>query len=281
MKINIVNYEQALGLDGILSKYAHSMDYALTELGHEVSVMATPTPAADVNHHINYQSYVHQPGTINTLQITHITDDDRIQCVKRGMTTADYGVCFSHQTEDKLSALGIENITTILPAHDSLDRRPLIISLLTNVYPNGCKRERMFLALLKTIDVKKFVFIIMGSGWGPVLEPLLKSSVQLQLFPVFEPKAYAKILMLSDYCLYLGEDEGSMGILDAAHARVQTIAPNTGFHREIGITHPFGSQKKLNAIFQQLEHTSVDTWTWENYCKQHIKLWEALRKKSP
>lgn len=276
LKVHLVNYEEALGINGILSKYANSMERELKKLGHKVAVSSYPDTKADINHHINYYSYQHKDGTKNTLQVTHITDDDKMFMLKKGMETADLGICFSKETEKQLKKVGVKKLATVLPAHDQLKRRPIVVSILTNVYPNGCKREWMFAELLKNIDKEKFVFLIMGKGWEQTLSPFAGTGFMAEYHKEFEPKEYKRILGLSDYCLYFGEDEGSMGILDAKAAGIPVIAPPAGFHVELGVEHPFRTQKELNAIFKSLTQTPVDDWTWENYAKQHVTLWEKL-----
>jgi len=276
MKIHIVNYEEALGIDGILSKYAYSMQKELQKLGYKTTVSATPDERADVNHHINYQSYVYKKGTKNTLQITHITDDQKFETLREGMETADKGICLSHETERQLKQRGLRRITTVLPAHDAIERRPLAIGIFTNVYPSGCKREHMFVELLKTIDTKKFHFLIMGKGWENIVSKFREKGIMYEYHPEFEPSMYKTFLYISDYCLYLGEDEGSMGVLDAKYAGIRIIAPNVGFHKELKVDYPFKSQNELNDIFKRIVRTPVDDWTWENYVKAHVRIWKSL-----
>ena len=42
MNIKIVNYEKALGVDAILSKYARMMERELIDLGHDVEIVEKP-----------------------------------------------------------------------------------------------------------------------------------------------------------------------------------------------------------------------------------------------
>lgn len=280
MKIHIVNYEGGI-FDGILSKYATQMQRWIKIHNHECTMSNKPDPKAAINHHINYWPYKYEnsPDSINTLMVTHINTPEKIINLTEGMKTADMGICFSEDTERSLKIEGKNKFTTVLPAHDSLPRRPRIVSILTNVYPNGCKREEMFPELLKHIDKKKFVFFIMGKDWERTLEPWMGTDFQAQYFDKFDPENYRKILDLSDYCLYFGKDEGSMGILDAKNAGVKCIAPDGGFHADMGIEYPFDTQEELNKIFDNLSENPVEDWTWDNYCKQHETIWGELLKK--
>ena len=269
MKVHIVNYEEPR-YNGILSKYAYSMADELEKLGVEVTVSNEPDQKSDVNHHINYRSY-RPSGTIDTLMVTHITTADKMESIKSGMKTAKKGICFSRETEEQLKKEGIKKLTTILPAHDGLPRRPRRIFISTNVYPDGCKREGMFYELIKNIDCSKFHFYIMGSGWN-----VQGLEANISYLDHFELDDYANLMNVCDYNLYFGMDEGSMGILDATNVGMKTIAPSTGFHKEIGIDYPFTTQLELNEIFKKLATNPVESWTWAQYTKEHMKVWEKL-----
>lgn len=271
MRVHIVNYEEPR-YNGILSKYAYKMKEELEKLGVKVSVSNKPNKKASINHHINYRSYI-PSGNIDTLMVTHITTPDKLESIKSGMKTAAKGVCFSKETEEYLNKEGLKNLCTILPAHDDLPRKVIGIAITTNVYPDGCKREHMFSSLLSQIDCSKFEFFVMGTGWN-----LSGLNANINYLDHFDQNEYLKILGICDYSLYFGEDEGSMGILDAAHVGLKTIAPNTGFHKEIGIDYPFSAQKELVEIFNTIGKNKVADWTWSNYALAHKKLWEELVK---
>lgn len=279
LKIHLVNYEQAFN-DGILSKFARKMYDELEKTkGIEVSIGNVPEPTADVNHHINYAPYRHS-STVNTLMVTHIWTGDKLNRLQEGMKTADMGICMSHDTEKHLIDWGIDKkkLCTVLPAHDGKPRRYQVVSILTNVYPDGCKREGMFTELVKGLDKKKWAFRIMGSGWHDILAPLVAEGLQVDYFEKFDANDHQRILESSDYNLYFGEDEGSMGVLDAKNAGLKIIAPNVGFNIDVGVDYPFKDQEELNQVFDVLGTNPVEGWTWDKYTKEHIKIWKKLLK---
>ena len=281
MKVNIVNYEQGQN-NGILTKFAVRLDEELRKLGVESRISPVPYRNCDVNHHINYLPYKHEnsPDTINTLMVTHIFDGYKFDALKEGMKTADKGICMSSETEHNLWKKGIKKLTTVLPAHDGKPRRHKVVAILTNVYPDGCKRAEMFTALCKTLYYNKFAFRIMGTGWSDILVPLVADGLQVDLFNDFDKDLHQRILESSDYALYFGQDEGSMGLLDATNAGLKTIGTPQGFHLDMGLDYEFNTQKELNAIFKKLiKKNPVEDWTWDNYAKQHLKLWKGLLKK--
>ncbi len=280
MKINIVNYEEGR-FNGILSKFAYKMEEELKKCKDiEISVSPLPRNDVDINHHINYASYQHIP-TKNTLMVTHIDTSSKIDNLKKGMETADVGVCFSDWTLNNLVEGGFDKdkLVTILPAHDNQPRRHQIVCILTNVYPDGCKREQMFAELAKTLDNNVWAFRIMGKGWHEILAPLVAEGLQVDYFHEFDKENHQRILESSDYNLYFGKDEGSMAILDAKHAGLKIIAPNVGFNIDIGVDYPFDTQEELNEVFKKLTKkvkSPVKGWTWKKFCNEHIKIWEKL-----
>jgi hypothetical protein len=278
MKVHIINYEQGFN-DGILSKFARKLHDELEKTdGIEVSIGNVPEPTADVNHHINYLPYRHS-NTVNTLMVTHIWEGYKLDKLKEHMETADMGICMSDDTKNFLISKGLsgDKLATVLPAHDGLPRRMQIVSILTNVYPDGCKRAEMFSELAKTLDNNVWAFRIMGSGWEDILTDLVARGLQCDYFPMFDYATHKKILESSDYSLYFGEDEGSMGLLDAKNAGLKLIAPNVGFNIDIGVDYTFKNQEELNEIFKNLNQNPVKDWTWNKYAQEHINLWKKLK----
>lgn len=266
--------------DGILSKFARKMYDELEKTkGVTVTMGNVPNPEADINHHINYLPYKHT-GTINTLMVTHIWEGYKLDTLREHMNTADMGVCMSLDTVQQLVGYGIpENkLTYVLPAHDGQKRRFQVVAILTNVYPDGCKREGMFTELVKTLDLNQWAFRIMGGGWEDILTPLVAQGLQVDYFQKFDPEVHQKILESSDYALYFGNDEGSMGLLDAKNAGLRTIGTPQGFNLDMDLDYYFDDQKGLNEIFVELSKNSVKDWTWKKYVKDHLKIWKKLLK---
>jgi hypothetical protein len=208
--------------------------------------------------------------------ITHIFEDEKLDAIKKGMETAEFGICMSSYTRNYLINQGIDDnkLFIILPAHDEITRKKIRVAIVTNVYPDGCKKEGMFYELLNFINknnlLRCFVFSIMGKGWDKV--ELAISGIDRHYLE-FNMKRYKELLEYSDYMLYLGNDEGACSILDAAQVGLKTIAPFVGFHREIGIDYSFTNQTELNEIFKKLCFNPVENLTWGNYTKQLTKIW--------
>ena len=281
MRICLVNYEQEIGLDAILSKYSRMMQRELIDLGHDAFISGKPDYTADVNHHINFVAYDGKGTGKNTTMITHISGDkarsleEKIRIVKEQEKTA-VGICMNEEIKEKLVKSGCDEKKLFVSghAHDGTQRRPTIIAICSNLYPDGRKREEMFTKLFKTIDPTDFVFRIMGKNWKPLLDPLVKKGIQVQYTDVFMMDLYQQFLSTSDYLLYTG-DEDSLGqsVIDAKQAGLRVIA----FPRkELTIDIPFTNQEELNSIFKKMTENEVKKWTWENFTKNHVKVWEKM-----
>lgn len=280
MKIVLVNYEQALGIDAILTKYARMMERELIDLGHEVTVSGKPKKA-DINHHINYISYVPSGGK-DTTMITHLSGDknlsekEKIEMVKKQLKTS-VGICMNDEMKAKLVAAGCDEKKLFVSghAHDSTPRRPRIITIVSNLYADGRKREEMFTKLIKSLpDQKNYIFRIMGKDWMRVLDPLRETGLQVQYMDGFTADLYQQFLNTSDFLLYTG-DEDSLGqsLIDAKQAGLRIIAAP---RKELTVEYPFTSQKELNEIFKKMSDNEVSEWSWTRFAENHVKVWETL-----
>lgn len=284
MKIHLVNYEVNFGIDAILSKYARMMERELIDLGHEVSVSGKPEKA-DVNHHINFISY-QKSGGKDTTMITHLSGDKfmseqtKIDMVKEQLKTS-IGICMNDEIKEKLVKAGCDKKKLFVSghAHDSIPRRPIIIALVFNAYPDGRKREEMIVSLFEFLKKNKkqhdFVFRVMGKGWKPLLDKLIKKGMkQVQYTDLFTSDLYQQFLYTSDFLLYTGdEDSLAQSVIDAKQANLRVIAPP---RKEFTIEYPFETQGELNSIFLSLTGNEVEDWNWTNFVKSHLKVWEKM-----
>lgn len=281
LKIAIVNYEQALGIDGILSKYSRMLERELLDMGYDAFVTDQPTKKADINHHVNFISYV-PSGKKDTLMITHVSGDrnhseeEKLAILKKGLKTAK-GIAMSKSLMDYLIGKGFKksDLSCSTHAHDEIERRPRFIALCYNLYPDGRKREQMFVDLFRSLkDKRAFIFRIIGNGWRGILEDLTKEDIQVQWQPTWNIELYKQLLNTSDYLLYTGdEDSLAQSVVDATQCALPVIAPP---QKDLDVQYPFTSQKELNAIFDRMQENQVKDWTWEKYAKDHLKVWESL-----
>ena len=287
MKINIVNYE--VSNPWILSKIALKLKENLLLLGHDVTLSNKVNIDADINHHIVFHSYKGIDTGLHTTMITHVDNIVKLKKIKEDLKTAKVGICMSKPTMDELIRLGIpkEQLQYAHCAHDgNAKSRKITLGFTTRLYADGRKREDFFLESLKSMSPDDFRFEIMGFGWAPHINRLTKMGFEVNYFEEFDYNEYKKLFTRLDYYIYLGDDEGSMGFIDALAAGVKTIVQPQGFHLDAqdGLVHPFTNLKEYKKIMSYIAEekrrlqASVVEWTWLNYAKKHVEIWDLCMK---
>jgi len=190
---------------------------------------------------------------------------------------------------DQLSASGIprEKLCFVNPAHDNIIRpRKTVIGLTSKIHADGRKRENHLVEIAEKISPDDFMFKIMGAGWESIVDSLTTMGFAVEYYDHFDYDTYVSLVPTFDYYLYLSFDEGSMGYLDALAAGVKTIVTPQGYHLDAsgGITYPVNSTGDIVAAFEKIAEEkrsivrSVSSWTWSDYAKKHVAIWEYLMK---
>ena len=284
MKVRIVSYDTQAW---ILVKFARKLGEHLLRLGVDVELGQTPDVRADINHHIIYLNYDGRKYATDTLMLTHFTMPWEMELARVQLENAALGVCMSTDSENRLVQAGFprHKLCVVHPAHDGVIRpRKLVLGLTTRLYPDGRKREQMLVDVVPHVNPEDFRFRIMGDGWDKIVRSLRERNFHVEYTSRFDYARYCELIRSLDYYLYFGQDEGSMGFLDALAAGVPTIVTPQGFHLDVpdGITHPFETADQLVAVLTTIarEHCgrreAIASWTWENYARQHQRLWSAL-----
>jgi hypothetical protein len=286
MRVRIISYEDVNGW--ILGKFAKRLHDELTKLGIKAEISNTPDNTADINHHIIYLDYdLNEPATIDTLMITHIDNQSKLALIKNQLQHAKMGICMSAETMNLLVEFGVppEKVCYIKPAHDGvITKKKHTIGIACKVHEDGRKREQFLVKLADKISAADFRFKIMGEGWNGVADILSAKGFDIEYFPSFNYDGYIKMIPELDYYLYMGQDEGSMGFIDALAAGVKTIVTPQGYHLDApgGLTHPFTTFEELESVFKEIAAqrnklvNAVSDWTWEHYAIKHLQVWKYL-----
>lgn len=282
MKIRIVCQDDSW----ILEKFARKMRENLEKMHISVYVDKVPDKEADINHYIIYSDYdSNNFNDIDTLMVTHIDRDKKLKILKNNLEKAYMGICMSEETVINMANMGIdrEKLCFINPAHDEvMIPRKKIIGITCRVQSDGRKREAFISKLAKIISPKLFSFKIMGDGWDSQVKDLIDNGFEVEYTNEFVYDKYLELIPSLDYYLYTGQDEGQMGFVDAVAAGVETIVTSQGYHLDVdcGISYPFSTFEELVEIFKTIENKrqamidSVSSWTWYEYTKKHVELWE-------
>lgn len=271
----------------ILRKFAVRMQEELEKQGYKCSVSGVIDPCADVNHHIIYDSWEPIALYNDTLMITHILSYNELERVRQQLQVAKMGICMSRETMERLAQYGVprEKLCYINPAQDGVIKpKKYVLGITNKTHDDHRKKENVLVDLCKDLSPDYFAFKIMGSGWTDIVAEVRSMGFQVDYYNEFNYDEYIELIPSLDYFLYWGFDEGAMGYLDALRAGVETIVTPQGFHLDVkdGITYPCRTISDFRAVLLRLQErrervvNSVAEWTWENYTKKHLEVWNYL-----
>lgn len=278
----------------ILEKMALRLVENLSEWNIKAEIASHPSPNVDVNHWMLYYDFEGKLLAKNTIAITHVDRFSKIHILRQRLKKVEMGICMSRMTMEQLVAWGIsrEKLTFINPAHDGLIKpKRIVIGITSQIRKDGAKRENILIEMAKKIHLNAFHFEIIGPNWERVIPYFEKAGATVNYHKgVFhkDNKEHFNIIHqkihLFDYYLYMGWDEGSMGILDALAAGIPTIVTPQGFHLDInnGITHSFLDENDLCNILMKLSTDrqqridSVADLTWSEYSRKHALVWNGI-----
>jgi hypothetical protein len=291
MRVQVVlNRENA---SWILGKFGERLVEELVKSGAEASLNEEPSNDADINHWMSYANVTRKAGRASTMFITHIDDPYKtVHLSKLLGSRFDLGICMSRDMMQALIGWGVpaEALWYVLPALDPPPEAARIrIAIATRLYRDGRKREGLLRRLASEVDLAAFHFEIAGSGWEDVVPELRRAGASVNWAPgTPDYKAdyddLLRAMRSCEYYLYLGMDEGSMGTLDALALGLKPIVTPQGFHLEIpgGITEQVQTYDDLRSTFSRLAGArngriaALQTWTWPEYAKDHLRIWNAL-----
>lgn len=292
MRVRIVCYEEVNAW--ILGKLATCLADELRLQGVTVEIGKTADLSADINYHIIYSSWNSNPSSSDTLMITHIDNMDKVELTRCQMKVAEMGICLSSDTMHKLAALGIPRaklsfINFPSPQHGKIQPHKISMGITSRCHAHGSKREYLLAQLAPRLEPGEFIFHIIGQGWDAVIDELRRYGSEVVYHGDFSPELYCNFWQQLDYYLYLGQDEGSTGFLDAMEAGVPAITTPQGFHLDLpeGLTYPFNDLESLTQIFWELagerqkRRLAVSGISWSDYARKHLIIWkEILNRRS-
>lgn len=286
IKVNIVCWDQGW----ILRKFADRLCENLMSLGVDVSIGVHTDPTADINHHVQFGICI--PEKQDTIMVSHVDCEYWLDILKIQLQTAKLAICMSKETVDRLTMLGIprQKLCYVSPAHDhAVKPKKYVIGITHRNHGDFRNRETTVLDIFSVLNPKFFILKIMGDGWDDIVTHMEKMGFEVEYYPMFDYQRYQEMIPELDYYMFFGNDEGSMGFLDALAAGVETIVTPQGFHMDLkdGITYPCKTVKEFAEALLELQRKRerliklVEPLTWENYAKKHIEIWECLLKRKP
>jgi glycosyltransferase involved in cell wall biosynthesis len=280
----------------IFEKFAARLAENLPHWNVDVEVAQQACPKADFNHWMVYlDTLEHTDEDLalrSTMFITHVDRPAKLTVLKKRMATTEMGFCMSRMTVDDLVARGLDRtrLCFITAGHDGLIKpRRIKVGITSRLRPDGAKREDILLEAARMTRLDAFQFEIIGAGWEKVIPQLEAAGAAVSYFPGTadsraDYRTNLERVPQFDYYLYMGFDEGSLGLLDALAAGVPTIVTPQGFHLDIahGITFPIRDAGELREVFRNIQAerqarvNSVARLTWDNYARGHALVWRAI-----
>lgn len=290
LKVRIINYE---GGGWILTKFAQRLKENLINLGVQADIGGID-PDADINHHIPYHPYLPIREFNDTLMITHVDTQQKIELIRRQLKKAKMAICMSKDMLGFLEKKGIprEKLCYINPAHDNnMHPKKYVIGITHRCYDSYDLRKRTtsLLDMLEGVNPVYFKFKIMGAGWQHIVAEMQRRGFEVEYYDDFDYVQYHELIPSLDFYLFFGFDEGSMGYLDALSAGVKTIVTPQGFHLDVenGIDYSCRTIDQFTNVMYDLQYerekriASVADWTWDNYAKKHVEVWEYILGRKP
>jgi len=288
LRVRIVDMESGW----IIGKFARKLCEELVKLGVDADISDKRDSSADINHYPLYTfiDYSNSRHINDTMMITHVDSLSKVELIKGRLKTYGMGICMSKHTMDYLTSLGVprEKLCYINPAHDHIIKpRKYVIGLTYRKYDDCRKRDEFLIDIAKNIDKDYFRIVIMGAGWEKIVDEIRELGVETEYYNEFDYDRYVNLVPTFDFFLYFGNDEGNMGYLDALAAGVETIVTPQGYHLDAkgGLTYPCETLadyiETFNAIAEKKKKRvhSVEEWTWENFAKKHLEVWNYILKR--
>lgn len=284
MKVCIVTTD---GESWILHKIAEKLATELSKRGVEAALSNEPDSSADVNHYFfcDLRALTCLRAT-DTVFITHVDDAPKLFFLEKELKIA-HGICMSRDHLEELVSLGFsrERLCSIRIGLDHLvHKRKIQIGIPSRCYRDGRKQQNLLIRLAGILDPNVFSFHILGSGWETTVNLLRTHDFQVDYEPDFTLEKHIVFFENLDYTLYMGYDEGAIGVLDSIDAGVPAIVTRQGYHLDVsnGIHAFFDSWQELRKIFLRLQQekkqviATVENWTWQHYTEAHLQIWQHL-----
>lgn len=123
----------------------------------------------------------------------------------------------------------------------SFTGRRVVCGVASHVYPDKRKNEDWIIRIAKYLNPEEIEFEFIGKRWDKVVNHLLQLGFKATHHSINESfgddyKSIIRIMESWDIALYMGYDEGSLGILDAILLNKDVLVSSQGFHLELGLS---------------------------------------------
>jgi hypothetical protein len=261
----------------------------------KIKIHYFPRPGYLITHWMHYlnvsQDFLRINSGVNSFLVPHVDTKEKENFFLKNLEFGGIPIFMSEQhSRDIAKRLNLRfNPHYILPGSDlaeGLARFRIIIA--SHIYPDGRKNEKYLVQLAHDLSLENTHFTFVGKNWAEVSKALKDAGASVDWMDPNKPN-FPTYLTLNlyikshDLFVYLGNDEGSLGALDAYLLGVPLLISNQGFHQEFierNNVEMFETYEDFKIKFQYLSQTrnriDYDNWSWSKYSKQHQKFWDSL-----
>ncbi len=287
--LQILNWEQSYGKDGILTKIAEEMSGAAKSRQIILIDSHLPDARAAIIHQVYFRTALPIKGIPSTVMVTHVDTFFKRILLQWQRRRGLHPVYMSRHSASMLSGDRMQSPDVITPPPAELGvKRKLKVGFFTNVYNDGRKREQILFEALKEADHRWISLFLMGSGLEQFARSCQEIGLEVELTPNFDSEKYAALLTEIDLLIYTGIDEGAISTLDAINAGIPVSVPSIGFNRML--QHPnvqcFDDSQDLTKVFQNYLQAKISsagclpTKDSQEYLDKHLLIWERVLNKS-
>jgi len=243
-------------------------------------------------HYLNVsKEFIKADKGIHTFLVPHIDSIEKEKVFLSNLDAGAFPIFLSREHAESISKrLNLGSTPHfILPGSDLAEEKlrfRVVVS--SHIYPDGRKNEHLLIQLAKEISLKNMHFIFIGKSWAKVEDSVRKSGATVEwfnpvnsLFPDY--KQSLDIIRGCDLFLYLGNDEGSLGALDAYLVGITLLISNQGFHQEFIdrenvylFDDYYGFKTKLLELSTSLSAINSNKWTWYAMSTKYLEYWASL-----
>lgn len=276
----------------ILTKFATKLQEELSKLGQDADISTQEEPTADVNHYIHFErlkKIYNRFISVRTTMITHVDSILLRDMIQYQASNNVIGICMSSDTLGKLLSWGIprDKLCYVNPAQDG-DVLPnkIVIGITSQYYFDSERDNISLIQVCKQLDPNLFKWKIMGKGWEPTIDQLREEGFEVMYYSQFDLEKYRELVSSLDYWLSYGNIGNERGYLDSLAAGIKIIvcAANLGIEYQNGSTTFCRNIHELINTLKKIQNekteimNAIKNWTWENYAKKHLEIWQYLTK---
>ena len=238
-----------------------------------------PNWAADLNYFI--PGHIGEPVQGKSIMLYTHTNPGTEDALRFATSQCEYTVCMSDAGAMELGRLTDAKHYGVIPIPINpifKPKKPAILIVGTE-QPNGRKRSWILLELMWKIDLTRFNFVIVGTGWDYVVDKMRVNGIEVTMYKNASERLLASLYQNSDALLVTGFIEGGpLPLVEALASGLLVIAPEVGYAKDYAdYIWTYGTINHLATILSSWKiQADLSKHTARSYCDSHYQLFQSL-----